>query len=78
MAQEKQTALTQEEKDAIREREVEFLKKDIEYLKVKAEHEELIARIEVAQRNHIAAYRDRIYILAEMKENENEPAKNKE
>ena len=78
MAQEKQKALTQEEKDAIREREVEFLKKDIEYLKIKAEHEELIARIEVAQRNQVAAYRDRIYILAEMKEGEKEPEKKEE
>jgi hypothetical protein len=60
--------MTQEEKEELKRQELEFMKKDIEFLKVKCEREELIARIEVALRNQIAASRERIYMISEMKQ----------
>lgn len=60
--------LTAEEKAERRKKEIEFMSNDLEYLKLKAEYEECIARIEIALRNQTAAFRDRIIIQAEMKQ----------
>ena len=46
-----------------------------ENLKLKAEYEESIARIEIALRNQTAAFRDRVMIQAEMKQGEKDEEK---